>query len=148
MSGLEAADREALGPDHPEVALWEIKLGFHWSERRRYDQTPSGCCGTLPKCSRESVTTTPVRRCAPRLRRDGPRAGADRAYDQFVEAERLFRAALGDEGPLQHAARLSQGWALVKARRYAEAKPLLERLAAEMEKVTGPQSLPLLRAQR
>ncbi len=141
MSGLEL-DREALGPDHPEVALWEIKLGFHWSERRRYDDAER-----VLRHAAKVLAGIGHYDAGSALRYLGfvemGREQFDRAYDQFVEAERLFRAALGDEGPLQHAARLSQGWALVKARRYAEAKPLLERLAAEMEKVDGPQSLPL-----
>ncbi|MEO8195894.1 MAG: serine/threonine-protein kinase, partial [Thermoanaerobaculia bacterium] len=141
VSGLDL-ERSALGPDHPEVALWEIKLGFHWSESRRYDDA-------------ERV----LRHAAEVLRRIGHydagsalrylgfvemgRERYDLAYDRFLEAEGVFRETLGEDGPLRRAARLSQGWALLKARRFAEAKSLLEKLAAETESADGPQSLPL-----
>ncbi len=140
-SGL-ALDRSALGPDHPEVALWEVKLGFHWSEARRYDDA-------------ERV----LRHAATVLRKIGHydagsalrylgfvemgRERFDQAYQQFVEAESVFRETLGDDGPLQRGARMSQAWALVKARRFSEAKPLLEKIAVETERADGAQSLPL-----
>ena len=140
-AGLEL-DREALGPDHPEVALWEIKLGFHWSEKRRYDDAER-----VLRHAAEVLAKIGHYDAGSALRYLGfvemGREQFDPAYEHFVEAERLFRAALGEDGPLQRAARMSQGWALVKARRYAEAKPFLERLAADVEKIDGPQSLPL-----
>lgn len=140
-SGL-ALDRSALGPDHPEVALWEIKLGYHWSEARRYDDAERvliHAASVLRKIGHYDAGSA--------LRYLGfvemGREQFDRAYEHFVEAEGVFRQALGDDGPLQRAARLSQGWALVKARRFTEAKPFFDQLAAEMERVDGPQSLPL-----
>jgi tetratricopeptide (TPR) repeat protein len=138
-SGLEL-ERAALGPDHPEVALWEIKLGYHWSELRRYDDA-------------ERV----LRHAAAVLRAIGHydagsalrylgfvEMGRERyseGYEQFVEAEQVFRETLGDDSPLSRAARLSQGWALLKARRFEEARRLLERSVAESAAADGPQNL-------
>ena len=119
LSGLELY-RSALGADHPEVALWEIKLGYHWSERRRYDDAE--------RVLRHSATVLSAighYDAGSALRYLGfvemARERFDAAYALFVEAERLFRQSLGDDGLLQRAARLSQGWALVKARRFAAA---------------------------
>ncbi len=139
LSGLELY-RSALGADHPEVALWEIKLGYHWSERRRYDDAE--------RVLRHSATVLQAighYDAGSALRYLGfvemARERFDAAYALFVEAERLFRQSLGDDGLLQRAARLSQGWALVKARRFAEAKSLLERVVVEA--VEDSQSLTL-----
>ena len=139
VSGLDLY-RSVLGADHPEVALWEIKLGYHWSERRRYDDAE--------RVLRHSATVLQAighYDAGSALRYLGfvemARERFDAAYALFVEAERLFRQSLGDDGLLQRAARLSQGWALVKARRFAEAKSLLERLVAEA--VEDSQSLTL-----
>lgn len=141
VSGLDL-DRSALGPDHPEVALWEVKLGYHWSESRRYDDAErvlQHAAAVLRKIGHYDAGSA--------LRYLGfVEMGRERyllAYEHFVEAERVFRETLGEDGPLQRAARMSQGWALLKARRFAEAKPLLEKLAAETETADGPQSLPL-----
>ena len=141
VSGLDL-DRSALGVDHPEVALWEIKLGYHWSEHRRYDDA-------------ERV----LRHAAAVLRAIGHydagsalrylgfvemgRERYDEGYEQFRAAEQVFRETVGDEGPLPRAARLSQGWALLKAGRFAEAKERLEASAAESEAVDGRESLTL-----
>ncbi len=141
VSGLDL-DRSALGPDHPEVALWEIKLGYHWSESRRYDDAERvlrHAAGVLQRIGHYDAGSA--------LRYLGfvemGRERYDDAYEHFVEAERVFRETLGEDGPLQRAARMSQGWALLKARRFAEAKPVLEKLAAETETADGPQSIPL-----
>ena len=141
VSGLDL-ERSALGVDHPEVALWEIKLGYHWSERRRYDEAERvllHAAKVLDGIGHYDAGSA--------LRYYGfvemGRERFDAAYEQFVEAEQRFRRILGDDGPLQRAAQLSQGWALVKARRFTEARALLESLAAVSERVDGPQSLPL-----
>jgi serine/threonine protein kinase len=141
VSGLELY-RSVLGADHPEVALWEIKLGYYWSENRRFDEA-------------ESVLQHAVKilrgighyDAGSAMRYLGfvsqGRGQFDVAYERFVEAERIFRDTLGEDGPLQRAARSSQGSALARAGRFAEAKPLLERMVEETERIDGPQSLPL-----
>ncbi|MEO7974887.1 MAG: tetratricopeptide repeat protein, partial [Thermoanaerobaculia bacterium] len=141
LAGLEL-DRKALGSDHPEVALWEIKLGYHWSEHRRYDDAER-----VLRHSAKVLEAIGHYDAGSALRYLGfvemGRERFDAAYEQFVEAERIFREVLGEDGPLQRAARISQGWALVRARRFTEAKPLLARMATETEATDGPQSLPL-----
>ncbi len=141
VSGLDL-DRAALGPDHPEVALWEIKLGYQWSEARRFDDAErilQHAVAVLKPLGHYDAGSA--------LRYLGfvsmGREHFDEAYRRFVEAEKVFRATLGEEGPLQQATRISQGWALLKARRFGEARTLLERVAVESERVDGPVSLAL-----
>ena len=139
LSGLDLY-RSVLGADHPEVALWEIKLGYHWSERRRYDDAEGVLRAFGDWCCRRSGTTMPARRCAISASSRW-RASASTPLTRCSWKESALRQGLGDDGPPQRAARLSQGWALVKARRFAEAKSLLERLVAEA--VEDSQSLTL-----
>lgn len=141
VSGLDLA-RTVLGADHPEVALWEIKLGYYWSEHRRFDEAERvllHAARVLQGIGHYDAGSA--------LRYLGfvamGRERYDLAFDRFVEAERIFRATLGEDGPLLRAARSSQGWALLKARRFAEARPVLAALVIETERVDGPQSLPL-----
>ncbi len=141
VSGLDL-DRSVLGVEHPEVALWEIKLGFHWSEHRRYDaaeQVLRHAAAVLRAIGHYDAGSA--------LRYLGfvemGRERYDEGYEQFLASEQVFRETVGDDGPLPRAARLSQGWALLKARRFAEARERLEASAAESEAVDGPQSLTL-----
>ena len=140
-AGLDL-DRAALGPDHPEVALWEIKLGYHWSEQRRYDDAER-----VLRHAAKVLQAIGHYDAGSALRYLGfvemGRERFDQGYELFVAAERTFRESIGDDGPLSLAARMSQGWALLKAGRFAEARALLERLAAENEKAGGPDSLQL-----
>jgi len=141
LAGLDL-DRSVLGVDHPEVALWEIKLGYHWSELRRYDDAER-----LLRHAAAVLQAIGHYDAGSALRYLGfvemGRERFDQGYELFVAAEKIFRETIGDDGPLSLAARMSQGWALLKARRFAEAQALLERVVAENEQAEGPESLQL-----
>ncbi len=141
VSGLDL-ERSALGVDHPEVALWEIKLGYHWSEHRRYDDAERvlGHAAAVLRAIGHYDAGSALRYLG---FVEMGRERYDEGYEQFLTAEQVFRETVGDDGPLPRAARLSQGWALLKARRFAAAKERLEASAAESEAIDGRESLPL-----
>ncbi|MEO8275770.1 MAG: serine/threonine-protein kinase [Thermoanaerobaculia bacterium] len=135
-------ERSALGADHPEVALWEIKLGYLLSERRRFDDAErilQHAVSVLKPLGHYDAGSA--------LRYLGfvsmGRERFDEAYGYFLDAEQLFRETVGDEGGLPRAARLSEGWALLRAKRYDEARKALESTVAETSAADGPESLPL-----
>jgi serine/threonine-protein kinase len=140
-SGLDL-ERSALGVDHPDVALWEIKLGYHWSEQRRYDDAER-----VLRHAAKVLQAIGHYDAGSALRYLGfvemGRERFEQGYELFVAAEKVFRETIGDDGPLPLAARMSQGWALLKARRFAEARALLVRLAAENEQAGGSDGLQL-----
>ena len=140
-SGLEL-ERSALGADHPDVALWEIKLGYLLSERRRYAEA-------------EKVLLHVVAVLRPLGHYDAGsalrylgfvsmgRERYDEAYGRFVEAENYLRETIGNDGPLSRATRISQGWALLKARHLPQARTTLEKALAESLAADGAEGLPV-----
>lgn len=133
--GLDQLAR-ALGPDHPEIALHEISLGFQLNERRQLDEAD--------RVLRHAIAVlTPL---------DHPELGAAIRYLGFVDLNRgdaalaaeRFRAAeasfarFPEQAHLAVAARLSLGWVHIELGEAAKAVELLEPVLEAFEQLEGP----------
>jgi serine/threonine-protein kinase len=126
---------EALGPDHPEVALREVSLGYILHQRSELDEAD--------RVLRHAIAILqplghPDAGAALRYLGfvDMSRGQLEQALERFAAAEQFF-AARPDQHFLAVASRLSRGWALLDLGRTAEARDLLTTVVAELEAIEG-----------
>ena len=136
-----ALQRDVLGADHPEVALTEIPYGYMLNERRRPEEAERvlrHSIGVLRPLGHYELASA--------LRYLGFTLMSRRRYAEaetlFTEAESIYRKSdgIGPDHPLTRGARISRGWALLRAGRLADAEPVLRAVAADIERSEGAQS--------
>ncbi len=124
--------RETLGPDHPEVALAEIKLGYLLFEQHDLAAAESTLEHAATVLGRiDHYEAGSARRYLGLVHLEMGDAAA--ALADFEAAEKIFRASGEQASIYTNSARLSRAYALLHLGRLAEAEALLRDIEAQIE---------------